>query len=288
MTSIHHRQATYHPVLPNISDDSMRTHQDPDVQTVLGRDQKHGGTPDPQEPLDDQSPVGEPGSQHTQPYGESMGKKILVGVMITVIIVLVILLIYQLYKYYTGEPPLGSDACLQNTATKAAAAMAPAAARPPQPTADNLPDSVRNLDSSVLKQFINKNNNTPKPPQNPSKSHMRNAAESTLVTDTQQPTPTYVEEKENERLSQIIGDVMDGDDPLPTREEMTELMSKDMDSEASRKQMIYDMGTTMGSDMGSYPDDVVKCSFQVGRGKDKSPCGNTCMTGDRCAKHARK
>jgi hypothetical protein len=264
----------------------MRTHQDPDVQTVLGRDQKHGAEPDPHEPLNNQVPVSE-GTTPIRQGGESMCKKILVGVMITVIIVLVILLIYQLYKYYTGEPPLGSDACLQPIANKAAT-VAQHNTLPPQPTTDNLPDSVRNLDSSVLKQFINKSNNTPKPQQNTSKSHMRNAAESTLVTDTQQPTPTYVEEKENERLSQIIGDVMDGDDPLPTREEMTELMSKDMDGEASRKQMIHDMGTTMGSDMGSYPDDVVKCSQPVGRGKDRAPCGNTCMTGDRCAKHARK
>jgi hypothetical protein len=102
-----YKQPDFHPVLPNITDDSMRE-VDADTETVRRQNDARKGSTNGSHVSDAKN---KPGTESTQdlnvppsgtfkPPESSTCRKIVVGILIVVIIVLLLLLIYQIYKYY--------------------------------------------------------------------------------------------------------------------------------------------------------------------------------------------
>ena len=171
------KQHDFHPVLPNITDDSMKE-VDADMEIIKRNNElkKYNIKSDEEK---GKNTSGKNETEHFDEQPISMGKKIIIGILIVVIIVLLILLIYQIYKYYTiDEVPLLPN---ENTQERRVVPLDPTNKTDPSVppnVSDNvdgkyksvstgdIPDHVRNLDNNVLSQYIKKGGNATKQSQN--------------------------------------------------------------------------------------------------------------------------
>ena len=185
----------FHPVIPNITDDSMRE-GDADTEIIHARNQQRtratgggkppvgggkppvGGGKPPAGQIEDNF-LDTDGSCDGNGNGESDSstwvRRGLIAVMVVVIVVLVILLIYQVYCYYTSDkydntPTVGKTELVKPLASVcsppiAAKAGEESAARvftheDPDTSFGIIPSNVRNLDNNVLRQYIEKGSNS--------------------------------------------------------------------------------------------------------------------------------
>jgi hypothetical protein len=194
-----YKQPDFHPVLPNITDDSMME-VDADTEMVRRQnDARKGRTNDSHESDAKNKPSTEstldtnvpPGGTPKHPES-STGRKIIVGILIVVIIVLLLLLIYQIYKYYNmDEVPLlpigekglsissphapgGSDSPKDSSQGPNTMALSGPVGTQKQPpgscvredgvivipqSTGGIPQHVKNLDNDILSQYIKKGEN---------------------------------------------------------------------------------------------------------------------------------
>jgi len=259
-----YKQADFQPVLPNITDDSMRE-VDADIEMVRRQNESHKETTKGASERKTRSPEMGPKSGGVPPDaaagGEqksSLGRKIVIGILIVVIIVLLILLIYQIYKYYTidevplipetgggpGGPPQPPHRQPNgNTRTPPSPNKQPAGSYVrddgvvvmPQSTG-GIPQSVRNLDNDVLSQYIKKGGNASiqrREIDAKEQTRARNIGHKSMLRDTQRNEHTA--SGEMARISQIIDETReahmetytDGSD-IPSREDILQQMQKDM------------------------------------------------------------
>jgi cell division protein FtsL len=239
----------FQPILPNIVDDTMKepTH----AFAKRAQDRSY------QKPIVPQQQT----KKHV--YEDSLGRKIITGILLTIIVVLVLLLIYQLYKYYVIDEEQISD---NGTPCHAQ----------PSDTSTMLPVHVRNLDNDVLKQYVTKKGTeTPKQPSHHVyQSHISKDVGNVVHA----PIPAgLMDKKELERINTIIEVKCEEDDDVPSKDEMTQLLKDSMaeDKEATTLETIEE------------EDDVV-CDFETSRGKKKGvKCGKPSVIDGRCQKHIR-
>ena len=306
----------FHPVVPNITDDSMRggdaAAADADAEVSHARNQAKARPQAVEKP-----PVGkgEGGAPPTASEGEGGGtwaRRAVIAAMVVVIVVLVILLIYQVYRYYMSEPI--DDAPVATRAAPAAEQAAPAAARAvaarlvgggvePHPVQGgkygDIPTEIRNLDNSVLRQYVEKGGNSTtqrKAVDSRVLLRPRVVSHGNMVGDTA--TVCEVDEDEEEELlngeleciEEILGGGGDdgGEDP-PSREDAVSELAREMEEERGAAAAG---GNAAGDDdiitnfEGGARQGVGGCEFMARTGKNKgSACGKRLVTATRCSIH---
>jgi hypothetical protein len=193
-----YKNGEFKPVLPSISDDSMRV-PDRDVEHVRTMRSRKVRKRKPQEYANTSNTSSDNGSDLDAdedvgddldaPPVKTMMRKVVIGVLIGIIVILVIILIYQIYKYYSEEkkpeaeggtiphpgvraPHAGTPAALQSAQQRAHAQQAAAQTASAQDTRVAEPkkaDRIANLDSSMLNRFLTKTKNTSTNPSIPVK-----------------------------------------------------------------------------------------------------------------------
>ena len=254
-------QPEFHPVIPNITDDSMR-----------------GATPSTITDDTHESDAGLGVPAVTLGSKVAWGRRIIIGVLIAVIVILVILLVYQMYKYYTTEvhePPTE----VHRPPTEVH--------RPPTEVHKlkkcGIPDSVKNLDDALLSQYIKKTDNKKNTEPGNKMDHGKNLAydnvENTVDTsemDKLIDDTLYTQEKAH--IEEVI----------PTRDDILNQMHKDMDAESNTRAQLETINENNTIDIiDSFMDDG--CKFELTKGKNAGGmCGRRLSSDTRCGRHEGK
>lgn len=263
-----YKQPDFHPVLPNITDDSMRE-IDADMKTVKRQnDLCKGIKKDTQDsdvknkPSTDSTAVPNVSlGDKTKNSESSTGRKIIIGILIVVIIVLLLLLIYQIYKYYNEVPSLprmepdtdGVNGPPKSHPQNPNPTIEPKGTQHvredgviviPQSTG-GIPQHVKDLDNDILSQYANKGENAGEQRQtfiDSKENHSaRNVGHKTMINDTRSNTG---QAEEMDRISRIIDETRESDtetytkgEDIPSREDILSQMQKDMviDQQQSEK-----------------------------------------------------
>lgn len=338
-----YKQPDFHPVLPNITDDSMRE-VDADIETVrrqnAERKGRTNGSPGEEKNTaggheNTANPNAQPGGA-TKPPESSTGRKIIVGVLVVVIIILLLLLIYQIYKYYnidevpllpSGEPdPNGGNGPPRPRPQNSQRSNnrpppGPGGQQPPgsyvredgvlvipQSTGD-IPEHVRNLDNSVLSQYIKKGSNASDQRQtfvdSKENTRARNVGHKNMIQDTQNKgTPVG----EMARISRIIDETRESNtetytngSDIPSREDILSQMHKDMADDQKRSATLESIEEQHGDniinnflsegddDTSSVNSEDGGCQFVLTKGKNiGQACGRKRSTATRCSRHRNK
>lgn len=265
-------KSEFHPVVPNITDDTMRTAEiDPDVKSINTRTKKKKNQED-DKPIDANN-------------DNSIGRTVLIGVLIVIIIVLLVLLIYQVYKYCTADTtvqlPTLTDTQKNN--------IVMSKATPSPVSTQKLPESVKNLDDSVLRQYIKKTDSST------GKKSLKSVHFDNMLKDK---TPTNEKPENDTNDEQIVADIledMDNNKDIPTREDMTEILreEKKNDDGESCLMEFEDEKHTFGDDSDSLPElepfGEEGCAFKLIRGaRTGQLCNAKTVEGDRCTRHRNK
>jgi hypothetical protein len=287
-----YKQQDFKPVLPNITDDSMRE-MDIDEATIKRRAANRGvkGT-SPQPPDESEEPV-----------DMTTAKKIMIGILIVVIVILLILLIYQLYKYYNSPTMPCKDKVKP----------APKTPDPPKPGVEKvsggeIPQRVKDLDSDVLSQYVKKGDNASHQRENQDvrdKNSTRSVQHKNMIYST-----GNIRDLQDNRIEKIIEEasvteIIDDDD-VPSREDMIREIQTDMDKDAVDKSMMRNMEPednviddfladdeteSTGSDSTEKDESVASgCNFELTTGKNKGHiCGrNVSKNNSKCSRHLSK
>lgn len=286
-----YKQADFKPVLPNITDDSMRE-VDADIEMVRRQNESRKERTKVSSEKKTQSPGMESKSGETR--GEqksSLGRKIVIGVLIVVIIVLLVLLIYQIYKYYTtdevslvqdtggnsGGPPLpitGNDKkippSLPDKESTGSYVCDDDVVSIPQSTG-GIPQSVRNLDNDLLAQYIKKGENASIQRRGidaKEQTRARNTAHKSMIHDIQKEELT--DSSEIARISQIIdetreapSEIYTNDEDIPSREDIIQQMQRDMVKDQRQS-------ATLESIEEEHNDNIINNFLSEGEDEDDS------------------
>lgn len=264
----------FHPVLPNIVDESMRD-ADKDIETVKKRSRQKRNADNGPDTQNDQE-------------NYSWGRQIIIGVLVVIIIILVILLIYQIYKYYSAdEIPLVPNRPRPT---------APGPNVPSQPTDppvvpkeqnSKIPEHVRNLDDSVLNQYINKN------AKSKTGSNFKNVQHDILSHDSSPPlkkTIDTVDRREMDQINQIMDNTQNENDDIPTREEITEMMRQGIENDKQQSASLETIEEeSLDSVIDRFEHDEDGCQFELTKGKNRGQiCGRPVFSDTRCIRHKDK
>lgn len=319
------RRDEFHPVMPNIIDDSMRE-VDKDVECVKLKNDKERFKTEEEPPSINADP--DDPNPHTE-FESSWGRRVMIGILIVIIVILVILLIYQIYKYYTADeiPLIGNKTPDPTKPPGIIHQQAPDNSQrpsPPDPCAQELkaggepigsiPEHVRNLDDNVLNQFIKKNDNSTEQrtvadvkDQNSVRRVYHKSMLDSIPANTLERKPDSVDRREMERISQIIDSTQNNDlsNEIPSREEITALMQKDMNDDKRQSATLesieeenHDHVLNMfdnddddedEDEVASVKSDDGGCQFELTKGKNRGQlCGRKRVNNTRCARHRNK
>lgn len=197
----------------------------------------------------------------------SFTQQIAIGMLIITIIILIILLIYQLYNYFNDEEEIirvkrhsgessnrarmpkfrKSDSQTYDDTEEGLQQQQPQKQRtqkePVVSGAGYIPDNVRDLDDSVLKQFIYKKDK-PQEKAETQESQNKKTQYSNMVSNTtgnkfKQSLPDIIEKREMERIREIVDDEMsDVDDEIPDRDDIIGELNKDYNKDKKDKDML--------------------------------------------------
>ena len=208
----------FQPVVPNITDESMRD-LDPDVKQVKTMEERkrlqkevNDDTPEPTFKSSENQQKSNTSKKEVQ---NSVGRSIIIGVLVIVITILVILLIYQVYKMLTVEenplevPPYDSNFSTNKQNYKENFEETYNMPNKPSGTEKefsnkSIPDHVRDMDVSALSRYI-KEDSTRKTNQ------PRDITQQTMIEDI---TPQPNKIVEEQRVSDIIDNAMKKDDTI--------------------------------------------------------------------------
>jgi hypothetical protein len=292
------KPSDFHPVIPNITDESMKD-RDPDIDIVKRMDEKNKLKRDVE--INEKETNN---SKNTQNSGKkevrnSVGRSIIIGVLIIVITVLVILLIYQVYKMLTTDENPLEEPPLRNPSYKPKSCYTPP---PPQSKTENhspkvvdhvkrIPDHVRDMDENILSQFISKSK-----PASENINTSKEIEHSSMVEDITDPSML----SEDTRVSTIIDNAMQKDDTvsfndeeIPTREDITIGLQNDMTHDIRERNTLFTIAEKnipqefeFGDDSDSVKSESEGCQFILIKGKNKGQvCGRSRSTVDRCQRH---
>jgi hypothetical protein len=311
-----YKQPDFQPVLPNITDDSMRD-VDVDTETVKRQnDARHKFSTKTKKVEPDKS---------TRDEG-SMGRKIIIGILVVVIIVLIILLIYQIYKYYNVEEILPSSAKpynispihIPNNSEHQTKENRPGASDVDNqdhmtdtiPSDGGIPEHVRNLDNDILSQYVKKGGNAYQQRQKHVEKEPNNArhvGHNSMVCDTNENTPI----SEMDRIGKIIDDARESqmtstdtnNENIPSREDNIIQIKEDMDIDRMHTTVLHDIEEDHGdnvintfladdnydNDNDSNKSEYGGCQFELLKGKNRGlQCGCKRVTDTRCIRHKDK
>lgn len=293
-----YKQAEFQPVLPNITDDSMKE-VDKDVAMVGGKSSTNGESVNDTEKQDS-----------SKVNNSSMGRKIIIGVLIVVIIVLLILLIYQIYKYYNTEvdiKPMRDDTSI------------PPPQPPPQPMkketrpAQGIPEDVRNLDNSILSQYIKKGDNSTQQRvdnvDSKDKNSARHVGYKSMMADIEDNSSS--ETIDMGHISKIIDKTRESTSSVsivedleePSREDILQQMQKDMKKDKKYSETLESIEEEYGGNVindflnetetgddsdetSSVGSDGEGCQFVLTKGKRRGQqCGRKRINETRCKRH---
>lgn len=277
-----YKQPDFHPVLPNITDDSMRE-VDADIEIVRrkndaskGRTKGSKGSEAKNEPSTGSTKdPNVPSGDTIKPPESSTGRKIIVGILIVVIIVLLLLLIYQIYKYYnadevpllpigesdpnSGNGPPGQSSQNSNGTSEAPGSYVREDGVIVIPhSTGGIPQHVRDLDNDILSQYVKKGANAGHQRQtfvdSKENSSARNVGHKTMINDTR---TNNDQTGEMVRISRIIDETRksntetytDGAD-IPSREDILSQLQKDMVIDQQQS-------ATLNSIEEEYGDDII-------------------------------
>ena len=320
-----YKQADFKPVLPNITDDSMRE-VDVDMEMVRRQNESRKGMA---KELPEEKNTSETESKNEGVNVEqksSFGRKIVIGILIVVIIVLLILLIYQIYKYYTVEeipivpPDINSGKHPSPPNKSGDMKLIPSSDKQsadsfvrndgvmviPQSTG-GIPQSVRNLDNDFLSQYIKKegNNNTKrKEIDSKEQTRARNVGHMSMIQDIQ--TEEHTDSNEMVMISQIIDETRDAKETytntedIPSREDILQQLQRDMAKDKRQTATLESIEEEHGNDIisnflsddednNSVKSEDGGCQFVLTKGKNTGQtCGRKRSTETRCNRHQNK
>jgi hypothetical protein len=308
-----YKHEDFHPVLPNITDDSMK-----DVDEM------------PQQQKDGKNTNNENISSYNKKkvdggsYYNSTVKKIIIGVLVVIIIILIILLIYQIYKYYNDDEPLTQPFVNIPGGVRGTAP-------PPKPpdkkntvptphnnpeyvssttnnTVGDLPRHVRDLDNDVLSRYIKKGSDVSKKKNlHEYKEHSgaKHVEHNSMKENTverfkhQSPDTAHIEKiidiTEESRVEPQY------DDYTPSREDDLIEMRKDMDEkdsgmaklrsieEETEHDIIEDFMLEDDDDIASIKSEGGGCIFELTKGKNRGQqCGRKRVDDSKCSRHKHK
>jgi hypothetical protein len=302
-------QADFQPVLPNITDDSMKE-IDEDVETV--RNKKNIQI----KPSINKKKE----TNHNNKTGNSIGRKIIIGSLIIVIIILIILLIYQIYKYYNTDgvlflPPELKTHNLKNTEkintqpnSKLYETIDSFESNKKTETQSIeqynknnasitksmgcIPENVRNLDDNLLSKYIQKEENTNQQKHNTDnykkKNSIRDVSHESMLNDT---SVVGISQSKYEmgRISEIIDDnttlpikeIYDDNLEIPSREELLLEIKNDMDNDKKKQKNLSDIEEENGDNViddflnddydetSSNKSEDGGCQFELIKGKNR-------------------
>ena len=268
----HQDQEEFTPILPNISDASMKG--------AVNTSQSTNEQPSPEDPTKKKSND-----------NSSKVRTVIIVILVSVIILLLILLVYQIYKYFSVEPL--SDTNVKNANVKNANVknanvkntnvkntnVKNANVKNRQPSVSpvkevkfsTLPRHIKDLDNDVLNQFIKKNNKRVSISHAPPDVRTINNREVMENNKVQNRKTDIVDEKEINRMSQIIDDLQNTDVGVPSREDMVAEMKKDMDGNsrivAEPEETDNILNTFDDLDAEIQIEEIYTCDFVLTRGK---------------------
>lgn len=310
-------KSRFHPVVPNITDDSMisktnaasvaeetararegRIHSDKSKKTGASETETETETAAAPEKTE-----------------SAFGRKLIIGTLIVIIIVLLILLIYQIYKYYSlDEVPLDPSRPPENRGRGNQG-------DPPDPprrsgggsissssSSGRIPENVRSMDNDVLSQFVQKSGNKKEQRRTVDR---KNESRPRVVEHKEvlSTIPEETESAEMDRIESIIDsarssqvEVTDVDDKVPSRDDLLRQMQRDMSSEAARIDEVEDFSGDTDSILDTFAetsgvsnqdllvdDSSSTCRYLLTKGPNSgSPCGRRATTGGRCTRHMGK
>jgi hypothetical protein len=309
-----YKHEDFHPVLPNITDDSMKDVDDEIPQQSKG---------------DKNTKPGNNGGYDKKKGGgmdghNSTGKKIIIGILVVIIIILIILLIYQIYIYYNGaeapiqpytntpggvssvkHPPKPPDE--QNTVSKSHNKPDSVLSTTNNKVGD-LPQHVRDLDNDVLTRYIKKGGVSQKKRLQPYKEHSsakhveHNSMKGNTVEVFKHQSP------DTDHIGKII-DITEESlvespyiDDIPSREDDLVEMRKDMMENDSCMTKLHSIGEETEHDIiedfmhDDYDDDIASiksegggCTFELTKGKNRGQqCGRKRIDDSKCSRHKHK
>jgi hypothetical protein len=302
-------KADFQPVLPNITDDSMRE-VDVDMENIgrknesIPHETSGGETGDvkslPKNKLDPKL--------SDQDQQKSTYRKIAIGILIVIIVVLVIILIYQIYNYYNT-----TDICMGMSNPTSNDSPDPLHTGVIKDTTESqstpsIPAEVMNLDNDVLSQYIKKSDNaTQQRQKNVDTKWSNNAVQVGLKSMIGDVVPQNIDNSEMVRISKIIDETQDSqneetysnNDDIPSREDVLQQMHKDMDDDkdksASLQSIEEEYGDNVIDDFLVEDDDDFasiksedECQFEITKGKNKGQICGRKRIGDNCGRHKYK
>lgn len=256
----------------------------------------------------------------------SIGKKVIVAILIGVIIVLIILLIYQLYKYCTCDE-YGSSNGNANRMKKKSTLIKSNAIKDKKndnkpANVSRIPDSVKNMDDSVINQLMGKSNKKNDTPSVLEKTTGGDISEVKSSTETQfdvmlqdikpvnnTPGIDPVDRAELDMISEIMDNQIEvGNTETQTNTEIAKILREDMENEKRDNQtLIPDITTSDNSDITTAMDDyeadelgsldnaitestsAMGCSFLLIKGNRRGQlCNKKLSDENRCSRHLNK
>lgn len=301
-----YNQSEFQPVLPNITDDTMKG-IDNDVENVRQQNEQNNGVPSG-------TPVESVGVNPSAGSSKSYGKKIITVVLIVIIIILVILLIYQIYKYYTtNDSPSMCKATKPPEKTYKPPEIQPKKnveepyKRPPPAAADiknKIPDHVRNLDNSVLYQYIKKDENNTSYKNSlelKERKDPKSVAYNSMIEDTKVRFDKSASDVN--RIEEVEDDEFPDDSNIPSHEEMVKDIHNDMVNDNKYKASLQSIEKENSNniindflsedvdddDSGSIKSENGGCSFALTKGKNRGQiCGRKRVNATMCMRHKNK
>jgi hypothetical protein len=295
------KKVSFHPVIPTITDNTMMDSNTQQTKNV----ENNANTEIPND-----VPI----------KGNTFGRKILIGVLVSVIVVLVLLLIYQIYKYYkTPEAPNNLIKPRQTTAqtttqmttqSKTSNFTKPKSSTssvnegkfggtsyiPPsvKKTKANIPSYVEKMSTDQLMDAmqLDKKGEDIAVPNNLARE----------VMEMNKVTPA----NEDERLSTLIDNVRSnstqqtpGLEPIPEREDINAELRKEIQEETARYDKMKEQSIEMEDVLDGFdetdepqtvsepePEVINKCNHILKTGKNKgNECGKSAVGSDKCPKH---
>jgi hypothetical protein len=249
------------PVIPNITDDTMVEERGP-VNVKKG-----SRTKNIKPPVSDWRP---------------MAEQIAIGLLAAVIIILLVILVYQVYKYYTVNE-INDD----TTTSKETKSETDATATAPM-TTGSIPQHVRDLDSAVLKQYINKKPKT--------------ANKKIITTPTPHTTPVHgastgeaIDDAHEKQLLDNVKTDNINEDTI-SREEFLEDLKRGVEEDQEKNRILADSIFDQEPDdltlINDFDDNVSVisdsggCQFELTKGKNKgSLCGRKRVNDHTCSRH---
>lgn len=315
-----HKTSGYHPVVPNITDDSMKE-VDHDVETIRRQRDSTNTTNDAMSDVKKIDDVSAGGKRTNKEQEQSPTRQIIIGVLIVVIIILIILLIYQVYKYYNADeftPDTGDvnntnrihqrngdgnvNSIIEKTTDTDVTCIT-------KPSTHNIPQHVKNLDNDYLSQYIKKSDNTSKQRQghvdHEEHQSARTIKHESMLNDTACKNTSNNEKSEMSRISQIIDEthesqtsgVYTDNTDIPSREDILSDLRQDIDDDKYKSTTlpvidecnVIDNFLADEDDSSSVKSEGCGCLFELTKGKNRGQtCGRKRINDTRCARHEYK